>query len=104
MTVTTLATYECAPGDRGAVLELLEPARLATIAEEGCEYFIVLQPQERPDQIVLIEGWRSPEHLAAHRETAHFREIILGRIAERVARRSVVICDEVAMTFAQPAI
>ncbi|WP_192497201.1 putative quinol monooxygenase [Gulosibacter chungangensis] len=104
MTVTTLATYECAPGDRNEVLEILEPARIATISEPGCEYFLILQPQESPDQIVLIEGWRSPEHLAAHRETAHFQEIILGQIANRVAKRSVSICDEVAMTFKQAAL
>ncbi|GAA4771771.1 putative quinol monooxygenase [Microbacterium gilvum] len=103
MTVTTLASYDCAPGDRDAVLEILEPARVATIAEEGCEYFIVLAPQDAPDRVVLIEGWRSPGHLAAHRETAHFAGIILERLVPRLARRAVAVCDEIARSVARPA-
>ncbi|WP_374757250.1 antibiotic biosynthesis monooxygenase [Pseudoclavibacter sp. JAI123] len=96
MTVSTLARYECEPGDRETVLALLEPARAATIQEEGCLYFHLLLPREAPDHIFLIEGWRSAEDLAAHRTAPHFTEIILGTIARRVRNRSVEICEELA--------
>ncbi len=94
MTTTTVATYECAPGDRAGVLALLEPARLATIAEEGCEYFLVLLPDDDANRILLIEGWRSEEDLLAHRRTPHFQEIILGVIAARVLCRDVTVAAQ----------
>lgn len=94
MSVTTLATYDCAPGDRSEVLRLLEPARIATAAEAGCTYFHVLLPQDAPDRIVLIEGWESEAALAQHRTTPHFTDIVLGTIAPRVLQRSVVPCTD----------
>ncbi|MGC2942543.1 putative quinol monooxygenase [Brevibacterium sp. FAM 24638] len=96
MTVTTLATYTCAPGERDEILSIIEPARTATIAEQGCQYFIVLAPMENRDQIVLIEGWNSTDDLAAHRRTAHFTETILGTVAHRVVNRTVNICDQLS--------
>ncbi|MFD2757765.1 putative quinol monooxygenase [Gulosibacter faecalis] len=103
MTITTFATYDCAPGDREDVLRLLEPARIATEAEDGCEYFHVLLPHDEPDRILLIEGWRSEADLATHRTTSHFVDIVLGTIAPRVAQRSVVPCTAVASPTASGA-
>lgn len=96
MTVTTVASYDCRPGERPVILEMLAPARAATIAEPGCEYFLVLAPDDEPDRIVLVEGWRSRDALDRHRRTAHFETVIRGQIAPRVRSRQVAECEEVS--------
>jgi len=90
VTISTVARYSTLPSDRASVLELLEPAARATAAEAGCEYFHALIPEDDPNTIILIEGWRNEESLAEHRRTDHFREIILGVVVPRLADRRVI--------------
>jgi quinol monooxygenase YgiN len=59
--------------------EFLEPFLEATydnarnsVQEPGCKRFDVLQQDDDPTRIVLVETYLAPEDLASHRETAHF--------------------------------
>jgi quinol monooxygenase YgiN len=43
----------------------------------------------RPAQVVLLERYASREAFAAHRETAHFQDLVLGRIVPLLSGRTV---------------
>jgi (4S)-4-hydroxy-5-phosphonooxypentane-2,3-dione isomerase len=45
-----------------------------SLAEPGIARFDVLQNEEDPTRFMLIEGYRRREAIAAHKETAHYRE------------------------------
>ena len=43
-----------------------------SLQEKGVARFDVLQDNEHPDQFVLVEGYRSADAPARHKETAHY--------------------------------
>ncbi len=51
----------------------LENAR-NSVQDPGCARFDVLQQEDDPTRFVLFEVYRSPEGMAAHRESAHYKK------------------------------
>jgi (4S)-4-hydroxy-5-phosphonooxypentane-2,3-dione isomerase len=45
-----------------------------SLAEPGIAAFDLLQNEEDPTRFMLIEAYRQREAIAAHKETAHYRE------------------------------
>lgn len=55
--------------------------------EPDCAFYQASASTERPDLVLLYEHYVDEAALAAHRETAHFKEIIEGRIVPLLERR-----------------
>lgn len=56
-----------------------------SIREPGIARFDVLQSNDDPTQFVLVEVYRSPEAMPAHKETAHYavwRDTVADMMAE----------------------
>jgi (4S)-4-hydroxy-5-phosphonooxypentane-2,3-dione isomerase len=60
--------------------EFVEPFRHATVEnarqslqEPGIARFDVVQQQDDPTRFVLVEGYRTPDAPAAHKETRHYQ-------------------------------
>ncbi|NLV42379.1 MAG: antibiotic biosynthesis monooxygenase [Candidatus Hydrogenedentes bacterium] len=71
----------CAEAFRAASLENARKSR----QEPGVYRFDVLQETEAPERFVLVEGYRTPEAAAAHKETAHYakwRDTVADMMAE----------------------
>ncbi len=71
----------CAEPFRAASLENARNSR----KEPGVYRFDVLQETEDPERFVLVEGYRTPEAAAAHKETAHYakwRDTVADMMAE----------------------
>ncbi len=72
--------------------ECVEAFRAATIAnaresvkEPGIAQFEVVQQQDDPSQFVFVEGYRTAEASAAHKETRHYqvwRDAVAPMMAE----------------------
>jgi quinol monooxygenase YgiN len=61
-----------------------------SIAEPGVARFDVIQQLDDPTRFLLVEVYRTPEAVAAHKETAHYqhwRDTVAGMMA--VTRTSV---------------
>jgi len=81
--------------------ESVEAFKAATLAnahesvkEPGIDCFDVLQQQDDPTRFILVEGYRTPEAPAAHKETKHYqlwRDSVAPMMAE--PRRSVKFAD-----------
>jgi len=62
----------------------LDNAR-ASLAEPGVLRFDVIQDQDDPDHVVLVEVYRDGDASAAHKQTAHYatwRDRVSGMMAE----------------------
>jgi quinol monooxygenase YgiN len=60
--------------------EFIEAFKVATLAnaaesrkEPGVVLFDVAQQQDDPARFVLVEGYRTPDAPAAHKDTAHYK-------------------------------
>jgi quinol monooxygenase YgiN len=58
------------------VLELYGWLVAETRKEPGCVSYELLQRQDDPRELMLVEEWQSQEHLDAHTRTPHFVTIV----------------------------
>lgn len=84
-----IARYTLAPGNEDAVLALLPELAEASRAEPGNLGFEIYRSVEDERSVVLLERYASKEAFAAHRESAHFKELVLERIVPLLERRVV---------------
>lgn len=86
--IVLAAHYHGKPGQGDAIEAALR--RMAPLVKEhetGCTLYQAARSQERPDQFLLYEQYVDEAALLAHRETAHFKEIIEGTILPLVEQR-----------------
>lgn len=68
--VILVATFKPVPGHQQKVLEALEAAIPAVHEEPGCEKYALHRGLGESTDIVMIERWASPDHLADHSTSA----------------------------------
>jgi (4S)-4-hydroxy-5-phosphonooxypentane-2,3-dione isomerase len=58
--------FEVKPEHRDAFVELMKGHARLSRAEDGCQQFDVLLPQEDPSRVMLVEAWRDQAALDVH--------------------------------------
>ena len=58
--------FEVKPEHRGAFVELMTHHARLSRAEDGCQQFDVLVPQNDPSRVLLVEAWRDQAALDVH--------------------------------------
>lgn len=84
-----IARHTAAGGERDAVLALLPKLIEATRKEPGNLAFDAYLKLDDPRSYVLLERYSSRAAFAEHRESAHFKELMLGQILPKLERRVV---------------
>ena len=87
--VQLIAHYSVTEGKQDEVLDLLPRLVEATRHEPGNLSYRVYRELGDSRGIVLLERYASREALAAHRESAHFKDLVLGRIVHLLDERTV---------------
>ena len=82
-------------GTEQEVLALLPKLVEAARSEPGNVAFDAYRKLDDPRTYVLLERYASPEAFAAHRETAHFKDLVLDQIVSRLANRAIEEFDVV---------
>src|SRR4051812_20365732 len=90
-----IARYTVQPGNEDAVVALLRELAEASRAEPGNLSFVAHRSLDDPREIVLLERYASRDAFAAHRESRHFQELVLGRIVPLLDSRVVETYDAV---------
>ena len=90
-----IARHRMKEGAEPEVLALLPVLVEAARAEPGNVAFAAFRQLDDERNYVLLERYESREAFAAHRETAHFKEIVLAQIAPRLESRVVETYDVV---------
>jgi (4S)-4-hydroxy-5-phosphonooxypentane-2,3-dione isomerase len=73
------------PGRAGDFLEATLANARASLDEPGVLRFDVIQDEDDPDHVVLVEVYRDGDAAAAHKQTAHYAAW-RDRVAEMMAR------------------
>jgi quinol monooxygenase YgiN len=90
-----IARHSIAPGNEDEALALYPRLIEASLTEPGCLAFVAYRRLDDAAEVVLLERYASREAFAAHRETAHFQELVLGGIVPLLAGRTVEQYDAV---------
>ena len=90
-----IARYTLASGNEDEVLALLPQLAEASRAEPGNVAFEIHRSVEDPREVILLERYASREAFAAHRETAHFKRLVLETIVPLLERRVVEVYEPV---------
>jgi len=77
------------PEDRDDIAEALRHLAEASRREPGCVSYVPHQVEGDPDTIILYEQYIDSSALAAHRETAHFKQHAVGVLYQKMRDRSV---------------
>jgi quinol monooxygenase YgiN len=91
--VLLIARHTMRPGTEDEVLPLVQRLTAATRAEPGNLAFDAYRSMDDPRSYVLLERYASPEALAAHRETRHFKEIVLDQLVPLLSARTLEELD-----------
>ena len=86
--LVVIAQYRTQAGKGDEVASVLALHRPATVAEPGCRAFVVNRSLDDGDRFVLYEQYDDEAAFQAHRETAHFKQFIEGRVVPLLAERS----------------
>jgi quinol monooxygenase YgiN len=86
--IVLVARYYGKPG-QGDMIEaaLKQIAPVVKANEPGCKLYHATRSQDNPDNFLLYEHYEDETALLAHRETAHFKEIIEGMIIPILEKR-----------------
>lgn len=61
------------------VRQVLVQLARSTVAEPGCNAFEVWEAMEKPGQFILMEEFADDDAREFHRQTAHFKDLVLAR-------------------------
>jgi quinol monooxygenase YgiN len=90
-----IARYTISAGKEAEVLGLLARIAEAARTEPGNISFAVYRQLDSELEVVLLERYASRDAFAAHREAAHFKEIVLDQIIPLLESRVVEQYDVV---------
>jgi quinol monooxygenase YgiN len=84
-----IARHTVTAGKEEEVLPLYSRLATASQGEPGCVSFLAYRQIDDGRDIVLLERYASREAFEAHRDTTHFKELVLDQIVPRLDDRTV---------------
>lgn len=87
--ITVVARWQPADGNLGEVLAILAEVRPQTLAEPGCLGYEIYRGVDAPHSLLLLEHYRDEAALEAHRQSAHYQSLVIGRAVPLLAARQV---------------
>jgi quinol monooxygenase YgiN len=93
--IVVVARWETTDDALSEVLVHIAALRPRSLAEPGCLGYEVLQSIDQPNSLILIETYRDFAALDAHRDSVHYRELVIGRILPLLSDRAVAITHHV---------
>jgi quinol monooxygenase YgiN len=93
--VVTIARWRTTDGARSEVLSHIAALKQQSLAEPGCLGYEASQALDDPNSLILVESYRDAAALDAHRDSAHYRELVIGRILPLLVDRDVRILRHV---------
>jgi quinol monooxygenase YgiN len=92
--VYTFANWQVKEGQLAAVLSLLEELTAISKAEVGNLLYIIHQSNSDENTLILYEGYKDELALAEHRNSEHFKTIVIGKIVPLLENRRIVITTQ----------
>jgi len=90
-TIITFAKWQVKQGGLEGVISLLKELVTKSSAEEGNLKYEVYQSNDNENILMLFEEYKNREALDFHRNSAHFQEVLVGKIVPLLQNREVII-------------
>lgn len=87
--ITVVARWQVNGGALDEVLAILAELRPQSLEEPGCLGYEVYREVGGADTLLLVERYRDEAAIEAHRQTAHYRALVTGRVLPLLAERRV---------------
>lgn len=87
--ITVLAQWQPVEGALGDVLAIIAELRPKSLTEAGCLGYDVYRGILPGNAILLVERYRDMAAIEAHRQTAHYQELVVRRALPLLAERQV---------------
>lgn len=98
--VYVFARWQVKDGALEQVLNLLATVTKASAAEEGNIFYKVHQSNTDAHTLLLSECYTDEVAVEAHRNTAHFQDIVIGQIIPMLDNREVILASQ--LDFREP--
>ena len=89
MSYVVVARWRAKPGERAQVEAILRQLTKAVGAEPGNAGFAVHRRRDDPDEFLLYETYTDEASFLAHRETPHFKKLVLAEAVPLLERREI---------------
>ena len=89
--LTIVARWQPASESYDEVLAIISELRPKSLAEPGCLGYEVYQGSDQPRTVLLLEHYRDAEALEAHKQSAHYQALVMGRALPLLVDRKVEI-------------
>ena len=86
--VAVVARYTLLEGKAGEFSEIVKELVSKTREEKGCILYECCKSNDDPLKFIMMEKWESKEHIDAHIESAHFKELV-PKMRALLAERTV---------------
>lgn len=89
--VHVFATWKVKDGQIKNVLNLLKTLREHSVKESGNLFYKVHQSNTDINTLVLYEGYTSESAVTEHRNSAHYQNLVLGKIVPLLKNREIIL-------------
>jgi len=93
--IHVFATWKVKEGQIENVLNLLRIVHDESVKENGNLFYKIHQSNSDANTLVLFEGYTNEAAIAEHRNSAHFQDVVLGRIVPLLQEREIVITSPI---------
>lgn len=92
--IIIFAKWQVQNGHIDTVLDLFTELVDQTRKEEGNLFYTIHQSNDDVNALMLYEGYKDSDAVAAHRASEHFQRIVLGQIVPLLANREVMLATQ----------
>lgn len=89
--IHVFAKWQVNKGQLDTVLTLLTEVVTKSEAEEGNLFYKLHQSKTDENSLILFEGYKDEAALEAHRNSAHFKTVVLEKIIPLLEAREVIV-------------
>lgn len=93
--IHVFATWKVKEGQIENVLNVLKTVQIESVKEDGNLFYKIHQSNSDVNTIVLFEGYTNEAAITEHRNSAHFQELVLGKIVPLLDNREIVVTTPV---------
>ncbi|MEA3512266.1 MAG: putative quinol monooxygenase [Campylobacterota bacterium] len=73
MTITKQVTFIAKEGNEDKMKELLSAMVIPSKAEDGCEFYEIVQYENNRRKFMAVETWRDEKALDGHKASEHYK-------------------------------
>ncbi|AZA55021.1 putative quinol monooxygenase [Chryseobacterium sp. G0201] len=92
--VYVYAKWQVKEGKLDAVLQIMKEAAQKSAQEEGNLFYKLHQSKSDENTLILFEGYKDESAVEIHRNSEHYRNLVVEQIIPLLENREVILMDQ----------